>query len=85
MSLETTITSRLEGLRVSDVMDMHARVQDPKVLEDVKDPNGYFTHHGGDHHSFVLFNKTPDCMPPVGRATEFPQKRFRQISVKGVP
>lgn len=49
--------TELLGFRVSDVMDMRARVDDPSVLEGMDDPNGYFTHHGGDHHSFVLFNK----------------------------
>ena len=49
--------TELLGFRISDVMDMVARVEDPKVLEGLGDPHGYFTHHSGDHHSFVLFNK----------------------------
>lgn len=49
--------TELLGFRISDVLDFAARVPDPKVLEGMGDPKGYFTHHGGDHHSFVLFNK----------------------------
>src|SRR6185437_11433288 len=49
--------TELLGFHISDVLDFAARVEDPKLIEGMGDPNGYFTHHGGDHHSFVLFNK----------------------------
>ncbi len=49
--------TELLGFHISDVLDFGARVEDPKLIEGMGDPKGYFTHHGGDHHSFVLFNK----------------------------
>jgi len=49
--------TELLGFRISDVNEFGKRVPDPKMIEGMGDPNGYFTHHGGDHHSFVLFNK----------------------------
>ncbi|HLY67319.1 MAG TPA: VOC family protein, partial [Chloroflexota bacterium] len=48
--------TELLGFRISDVRNFGARAQ-PGQLDGMGDPNGYFTHHGGDHHSFVLFNK----------------------------
>jgi catechol 2,3-dioxygenase-like lactoylglutathione lyase family enzyme len=48
----------LLGFHVSDEMDWASRVSDPKLLEGVTETNGYFFHHGGDHHSFVVFPKS---------------------------
>jgi len=45
------------GFRVSDRLDFSKRAPDPKDLEGMGDPGGYFMRHGTDHHSFVLFNK----------------------------
>jgi catechol 2,3-dioxygenase-like lactoylglutathione lyase family enzyme len=49
--------TELLGFRISDVLDFGARAENPEQLAGLGDPKGYFTHHGGDHHSFVLFNK----------------------------
>src|SRR5438270_9170753 len=49
--------TKLLGFRLSDMNDFGGRAEDPKILEGLGDTKGYFTHHGGDHHSFVLFNK----------------------------
>ncbi len=49
--------TELLGFKISDELDFSARVEDKSVLEGLGDPKGYFMHHGGDHHSFVLFNK----------------------------
>jgi len=46
--------TRLLGFRVSDPIDMNARL--PPEERGKHGPGaGYFTRHGGDHHSFVLF------------------------------
>jgi catechol 2,3-dioxygenase-like lactoylglutathione lyase family enzyme len=45
---------RLLGFRVSDPIDMDARL--PQAERGRHGPGtGYFTRHGGDHHSFVMF------------------------------
>lgn len=45
------------GFRISDRLDFTFRAENPKDLEGMGDPGGYFMRHGTDHHSFVLFNK----------------------------
>lgn len=45
------------GFRISDRLDFSKRAENPKDLEGMGDPAGYFMRHGTDHHSFVLFNK----------------------------
>ena len=45
---------RLLGFRLSDPIDFNARL--PEAERGKHGPGiGYFTRHGGDHHSFVLF------------------------------
>src|SRR3989442_1370542 len=45
---------RLLGFRVSDPIDMDARLPQGERGKHGAG-TGYFTRHGGDHHSFVLF------------------------------
>jgi catechol 2,3-dioxygenase-like lactoylglutathione lyase family enzyme len=49
--------TELLGFYVSDVLDMKnlARPEDMEKLKDVGPTEAYFTRHGTDHHSFVLF------------------------------
>jgi catechol 2,3-dioxygenase-like lactoylglutathione lyase family enzyme len=47
----------LLGFKVSDELDFKANPQRAEMLKDVQNTRGYFMHHGGDHHSFVLFPK----------------------------
>ena len=47
----------LLGFKVSDQLDFKANPDRAEILKDVEDAGGYFMHHGGDHHSFVLFPK----------------------------
>jgi catechol 2,3-dioxygenase-like lactoylglutathione lyase family enzyme len=49
--------TELLGFRISDFNDPSARAQSPEQLTGMGDPRGFFLHHGGDHHSFVMFNK----------------------------
>jgi catechol 2,3-dioxygenase-like lactoylglutathione lyase family enzyme len=49
--------TELLGFRISDFNDPSARAQSPEQLTGMGDPRGFFMHHGGDHHSFVMFNK----------------------------
>ncbi len=45
---------RLLGLEISDTIDFSARI--PESIRAIVGPTvGYFTRHGTDHHSFVLF------------------------------
>jgi catechol 2,3-dioxygenase-like lactoylglutathione lyase family enzyme len=46
----------LLGFRVSDVRDEAKRLT-PEQAATLTNTNGYFMRHGGDHHSFVLYNK----------------------------
>ncbi len=48
-------------------MDFKANPQRAEMLKDVENAKGYFMHHGGDHHSFVLFPK--QAMDAMGRAS----------------
>jgi catechol 2,3-dioxygenase-like lactoylglutathione lyase family enzyme len=45
------------GFRISDRLDFSKRAENPRDLDGMGDPGGYFMRHGTDHHSFVLFNK----------------------------
>ena len=55
------------GLKISDQLDFKANPQRAEMLKDVEDASGYFMHHGGDHHSFVLFpRKAMDVMGGAG-------------------
>ena len=47
----------LLGFKISDKLDFKANPQRAEMLKDVEDATGAFMHHGGDHHSFVLFPK----------------------------
>lgn len=45
------------GFNISDPLDFGARMEDKDELAKFKDRVGYFTRHGTDHHSFVVFPK----------------------------
>ncbi len=45
----------LLGFNISDLLDFGRRVEDPEKREALGDTVGYFTRHGTDHHSFVIF------------------------------
>ena len=49
----------LLGFKVSDHLNFKGNPQRAEMLKDVADKDclGAFMHHGGDHHSFVLFPK----------------------------
>jgi len=49
----------LLGFKISDHLNFKANPQRAEMLKDVADQDceGVFMHHGGDHHSFVLFPK----------------------------
>ena len=49
----------LLGFKISDHLNFKANPQRAGMLKDVADQDceGVFMHHGGDHHSFVLFPK----------------------------
>ncbi len=49
----------LLGFKISDHLNFKANPQRAEMLKDVPDQDceGVFMHHGGDHHSFVLFPK----------------------------
>ena len=51
----------LLGFKVSDHLNFKGNPQRAEMLKDVPDEDcrGAFMHHGGDHHSFVLFPKRP--------------------------
>ena len=55
----------LLGFKVSDELDFKANPARSEMLKDVANAKGYFMHHGGDHHSFVLFPK--EAMDVMGR------------------
>ena len=58
----------LLGFKVSDILDFSTLPGLSGQLSGMSDTNGYFFHHGGDHHSFVLFNSQvmDTLMPPRG-------------------
>lgn len=57
----------LLGFKVSDTNNFKANPERAELLKDVDDATGYFMHHGGDHHSFVLFPK--QALDVLGRAS----------------
>ena len=69
---------RLLGFRTSDPIDMGSRL--PPGEQDRHGPRrGYFTRHGTDHHSFVLFpRRVMDALNPHYRA--HPEVTVNQIT-----
>jgi catechol 2,3-dioxygenase-like lactoylglutathione lyase family enzyme len=69
---------RLLGFRVSDPIDMDARL--PQAERGRHGPGtGYFTRHGGDHHSFVMFPRgVMSALNPHYRA--FPEATINQMT-----
>ena len=57
----------LLGFKISDMNDFKANPQRAEMLKDVEDARGVFMHHGGDHHSFVLFPK--EALDIMGRSS----------------
>jgi catechol 2,3-dioxygenase-like lactoylglutathione lyase family enzyme len=49
--------TRLLGFSISDPIDFSGRIEDEAVKKKLGNLTGYFTRHGSDHHSFVLFPK----------------------------
>ena len=47
--------SGLLGLRITDVLDLGPRFDDPVKLAGIPQTKAYFLNHGTDHHSFALF------------------------------
>jgi len=70
--------TRLLGLRVSDPIDFGARL--PEAQRGSHGPGvGYFTRHGGDHHSFVIFPRRALAqLNPHYR--KFPEATVNQIT-----
>jgi catechol 2,3-dioxygenase-like lactoylglutathione lyase family enzyme len=70
--------SRLLGFRVSDTIDMDARL--PQAERGRHGPGtGYFTRHGGDHHSFVMFPRSVmNALNPHYR--RFPEATINQMT-----
>ena len=60
----------LLGFKVSDHLNFKGNPQRAEILKDVPDEDcrGAFMHHGGDHHSFVLFPKK--ALDVLGRGGE---------------
>jgi catechol 2,3-dioxygenase-like lactoylglutathione lyase family enzyme len=70
---------RLLGFRVSDELEMGARI--PAELKGkVGSTVGYFSRHGTDHHSFVWFpRKARQALLP-NEARDFPESTVNQIT-----
>jgi catechol 2,3-dioxygenase-like lactoylglutathione lyase family enzyme len=70
--------TRLLGFRVSDPIDFGARL--PETERGRHGPGvGYFTRHGGDHHSFVIFpRRVMTQLNPHYR--KFPEATINQIT-----
>ena len=54
----------LLGFNISDTLDFAGR---SPALEGIKETKGYFMHHGGDHHAFVIFPK--QALDAMGRGS----------------
>jgi catechol 2,3-dioxygenase-like lactoylglutathione lyase family enzyme len=67
----------LLGFKISDVADFGARLE-PEQRAKLGDTRGYFTRYGGDHHAFVLFNKT--VMGMMGRPRRREDMTINQIT-----
>ena len=63
-----TFYKNLLGFKVSDILNFGAMPGMEEKLKGVADTRGFFFHHSGDHHTFVLFNTgvTDTIMPPRG-------------------
>jgi len=70
--------SRLLGFRVSDALDFSGRIPEEKMAG-LGPRIGYFTRHGTDHHSFVLFPKRV-LEAVYGFPKEFPEVTTNQIT-----
>src|SRR2546427_12813878 len=69
---------RLLGFRVSDPIDMDARLPQGERGKHGAG-TGYFTRHGGDHHSFVLFPRR--VMTQVNpHYRQFPEATINQMT-----
>jgi catechol 2,3-dioxygenase-like lactoylglutathione lyase family enzyme len=69
---------RLLGFRVSDPIDMNARLPEDERGRHGSG-TGYFTRHGGDHHSFVLFpRRVMTQINPHYR--QFPEATINQMT-----
>ncbi len=51
-----TFYNGLLGFKISDILDFKTIPGLGEALKGIPDGRGYFLHHGGDHHAFVLFN-----------------------------
>jgi catechol 2,3-dioxygenase-like lactoylglutathione lyase family enzyme len=69
---------RLLGFRVSDTLDSAARIP-PELKGKVGSTVGYFTRHGSDHHSFVIFPRRAR-QAQLPEAKEFPEVTINQIT-----
>jgi catechol 2,3-dioxygenase-like lactoylglutathione lyase family enzyme len=68
----------LLGFRISDPIDFRPKIEDPAVRAALGEYSGYFMHHSGDHHSFVLFDKRAmDARQPHN---PFPEVFVNQIT-----
>ena len=70
--------SRLLGFRVSDALDFTGRIAEEKMAG-LGPRIGYFTRHGTDHHSFVLFPRRV-LEAVYGFQKEFPEVTTNQIT-----
>lgn len=69
----------LLGFAISDRVDFSPRAANPRDLDGLGDPSGYFMRYGSDHHSFVLFNKrVRDAIDRTGNP--HPEVLVNQIS-----
>jgi catechol 2,3-dioxygenase-like lactoylglutathione lyase family enzyme len=69
---------RLLGFRVSDPIDMNARLPADERGK-YGSGTGYFTRHGGDHHSFVIFPRR--VMTQVNpHYRQFPETTINQMT-----
>src|SRR5262245_43606561 len=60
----------LMGFRVSDPSTPR-NLTDPKIIEGLGDPHGYFMRYAGDHHAFVIGNRrTQQAMRGPGKKAD---------------
>jgi catechol 2,3-dioxygenase-like lactoylglutathione lyase family enzyme len=70
--------TELLGFSISDPIHFGARIEDEKVRNSLEHTTGYFTRHGTDHHSFVLFPKP--LMDYMGGRSKRPDVTINQIT-----
>ena len=70
---------QLLGFRVSDELDMGARIP-PELKGKVGSTVGYFSRHGTDHHSFVWFPREARKALLPEEAKAFPEVTTNQIT-----